>query len=97
MATTQKQLRTRILKRRGVELEKGTKRPLTYDELPSSFPKSRLMKYIELKFGDKLENLIASGTIYELAKRLGVDASTISKWRKLIAEAKDKEFWKQFE
>lgn len=96
LATTQKQLRARILKRRAVELEKGTKRPLTYDELPSSFPKSRLMKYIELKFSDRLGNLIAPGTIYEIAKRLGIDASTVSKWRKILAETKEKEFWNQF-
>jgi len=55
------------------------------------------MKYIELKFGDKLENLIFDGTIYSLEKKLGIDATTISKWRTIISESREREFWKQFE
>ena len=89
-------LRRKILKSRGVELEKHTRKPITYDELPSRFRKSRLMKYIELKNNNKLENLIFKGTIYEVASKLGVDASTISKWRKLLSETKEEEFWEQF-
>lgn len=89
-------IRKSILKKRGVVLEKGTKTPITYDDLESPFPKTKLMKYIELKFGGRLETLIANGTIYELERSLGVDASTISKWRKLIREAKERKFWEQF-
>ena len=62
----------------------------------SPYYKTRAMKYIELKHGDKLENLIFKGTIYEVGKRLDLDASTVSKWRALVSEAQDKEFWKQF-
>jgi len=95
--TTSKQIRKRILKQRGVELAKHTRKPATYDDLPAVYPKTRLMKYIELKFNDRLENIIFTGTIYELEKRLGIDSTTISKWRKIISEAKDREFWKQFD
>jgi len=55
------------------------------------------MRYVELKFNDKLENIIFSDSIYKLEKKLGVDSTTISKWRKIISDAKDGEFWKQFE
>jgi hypothetical protein len=89
-------IRKGILKQRKSVLEKHTRTPITYDDLESPFPKTKLMKYIELKHGDRLENLIATGTIYELERKLGVDASTISKWRKLIREVKEKKFWEQF-
>lgn len=97
MTTSSASIKRRILKQRGVELAKHTRRPMTHDELPSTYPKTQLMKYIELKFGNKLENLIFDGTVRATAKRLHIDYSTVSKWRKLILEAKDHEFWKQFE
>lgn len=97
MATSTSKIRKKILKQRGVELQKLTRKPVTFDDLPSIYPKTKLMKYIELKFVARLEDIIFSGTIYELEKKLGVDATTISKWRKVISEAKEKEFWKQFE
>lgn len=97
MTTSQSKLKKRILKQRGVELAKLTRKPITHDDLPSLYHKTQLMKYIELKFSDRLENIIFGGTIYELEKKLGVDATTISKWRKVISEAKEREFWKQFE
>jgi len=95
--TSQSKIRKRILRQRGVELEKHTRKPVTYDDLPSIYPKTRLMKYIELKFGDRLENIIFTDTIYALEKKLGIDATTVSKWRRIISEAKEREFWKQFE
>ena len=66
------------------------------EELPSAFPKSTLMRLTEMKFRDKLENLIMEGTIYEVEKKIGVDATTISKWRKVIQESQRKEFFEQF-
>lgn len=97
MATSSAKLRKRILKQRGVELAKHTKAPTTYDDLPSPYKKTQLMKYIELKFSDKLENILfQKGTIYEVGKRIGIDYSTVSKWRKLITETMDREFFKQF-
>ena len=97
MSTNLSKIRKGILKQRGVELQKATRKPVTHNDLPSPYHKTRLMRYIELKFKDRLENIIAEGTIYELEKKLGVDASTISKWRKIIREAKDRKFWRQFD
>jgi len=94
--TPTRSIRRKILKSRGITTEKHTGKPLTYDDLPSIYPKTQLMKYVELKFGDKLENLIFTDTIYALEKKLRVDATTISKWRKIISEAKEKEFWQPF-
>ena len=96
MTTSSSKLRRRILKQRGVELAKHTRTPTTYDDIPASYHKTRAMKYIELKFSDKLERLIFTGTERETAKRLGVDYSTVSKWRKIIRDAKEAEFWSQF-
>ena len=63
---------------------------VTFDEVPSKWRKSRLMQYMELKFGKPLEELICnSKTIYQLEAELRIDATTISKWRKLIAESKE--------
>ena len=92
--TSSSQLRKRILKNRKVELSKHTKAPVTYDEAPSIIDKTNLMKYVELKHGGKIEELLYPGSIYEVAKRLGIDYSTVSKWRKLVEDAK---FFAQFE
>ena len=85
-------IRKRLLKQRGVELKRLTRKPVTVDDLPSLFPKTRLMRYIELKFGKRLEHLIMSGTLDEQEKKLGIDKTTISKWRKVINEV----FWNDF-
>ena len=87
-------IRRRILKQRKVQLAPHSRKPITHDDAPSSFPKSRLMKYIELKYNDTLEHLISKGTIYEVAKRLDINYTTVSKWRKLIRET---EFFGRFE
>lgn len=93
MSTRPSDIRKRLLKQRGVELKRLTRKPVTVDELPSSFPKTRLMRYLELKFGKRLEDLIMTAdTIYELERKLAVDATTISKWRKMLNEV----FWGEF-
>lgn len=89
MGTPSSRIRRKILNGRKIELEKHTGKPKTYDELPSKFKKTRLMQFVELKFGERLENLISSGTIYELEAKLGVDATTISKWRKIVTETEE--------
>ena len=89
-------IRKRILKQRGIEFKRLSRKPVSVEELPAPYEKSILMKLIELRFKTHLEDLIFEGTIYEVEHRLGVDASTISKWRKLITEAKDREFFEQF-
>ena len=89
-------IRKRILKQRGVELKRLSRKPVLIADLPAPYPKTALMKLVELRHRDKLDNLIFTGTIYEVEKRLGVDATTISKWRKLIGQAKEKEYFEQF-
>lgn len=94
MTTRPSDIRKRILKQRGVEFKKHTRKPVSADQLPSAYKKTRLMQLIELRYGQRLENILFTGeTIYELEKKLGVDASTISKWRKFINEA----FFEQFQ
>ena len=90
------QIRKRIIKQRGIEFKKLSRKPVTYDDLPAPYHKTKLMKYIELKFQKPLKDIIFTGTIYELEKKLGIDATTVSKWRKIISEATEKEFWEQF-
>jgi hypothetical protein len=90
-------IRKRLLKQRGVELKKHSRKPILITDVPVPFKKSSLMQLIEFQFKATIESLIEKGTIYELEKRLGVDATTISKWRKLIAEARGKEYFEQFE
>ena len=96
MSLPSSRIKKRILKERGIQLAKHSKKILTHDELPSVFRKTNLMRLIELKFHNTLDKLIFTGSIYAVGKRLGVDASTVSKWRKIISEAKEKKFWKQF-
>lgn len=97
MTTPTSKIRKKILKSRQVQLEKHTGKPVTFDDLPAPYHKTKLMKYIELKFGAKLEDIIFTDTIYKLENKYGVDATTISKWRKIISEAKEKEFFAQFD
>jgi len=81
-----KTIKSRILKSRG-EVSAGYGKVATPDKLSAAFHKTHLMKYIELQFHEPLDKLIANGTIYEVAKRLGVDYSTVSKWRKIVRES----------
>ena len=94
--TSHAELKRRILKKRGVVLTKHTRKPRTHDEVPAVFHKTRLMKYVELKFKSDLKSLISDGNIYKLEKKLGIDATTISKGRKTIFLAEEEAFWRQF-
>jgi len=48
---------------------------------PADGKKTTLMRHIESRFNDTLENLIAKGKIEDVGHTLGVDASTIYRWR----------------
>lgn len=87
------EIRKRILKQRGVELKRLTRKPTHVSELPSPYHKTRLMQLVEHQQGQRLENIIYKGTIYTVGKLLSVNYSTISKWRKII----DAAFFEQFE
>ena len=99
MTTNLGDIRRRIKKQRGIEFKKLSRKPasaVSLKSFPSTYKKSNLMKLTELRLGKPLDKIIFTGTIYELEKELGVDASTISKWRKLINEALDREFMNKF-
>ena len=81
-----KSLKQRILKKRNVVLEPRTKNPITVDELPTPFHKTIRMRFIELKHGIPIQELVADGSIDDVAYVIGVDRSTVSKWRKRIRE-----------
>ena len=90
------EIRKQILKQRGVEFKKLSKKVVPVVDIPTPYTKTNLMKLLELKHKDTIENLIMEGTIYEVERRLDIDATTVSKWRKLINEAKQQEFFEQF-
>lgn len=89
-------IRKHILKQRGVEFKRLSRKPVPIEDTPSIFKKTILMRLTELRFKNKLENLIFTGTIYEAGKRLEVDPTTIYGWRKIVNEARNKEFFDQF-
>ena len=76
-------LRRQILDHRGVKPAKRTKRLLTIDEQPDSFPKTTKMKMLEYKYHIKLEVILFDGSLDEIVRFLNseIDRSTISKWR----------------
>lgn len=69
-----------ILRRRGL----GTKEQghlKTNEVPPPDGIKTSTMRQIEARFGVPLEELLMRGNQKEVAQFLGVEASTISKWR----------------
>ena len=57
-----------------------------YDESSVDFPKTPLMKYIEIKYNVLLKQDIYRGSINDTCSRYGweVDRASISRWRKII-------------
>jgi len=90
-------LRDEILQKRGVEFQKHTRKTVSILDKPVPFKKTNTMTMLELRFKKPIESIIfTKDTIYELEKKLSIDATTISKWRTLIRKARDKEFWDNF-
>lgn len=78
-------LRKQILRQHGLAgFHPATKKLMTFDESAVPFTKTPLMRLLELKHCKPIEQLLEYGSIYELESKLGVDYSTISKWRKTI-------------
>jgi hypothetical protein len=44
--------------------------------------KTPLMRYLEVKHGKLIDDLLYSGSLSEVAENLGIDHTTVSKWRK---------------
>ena len=78
----------RIMKERGLvstQTAPNKSRRFTPRILPDySVPKTTLMKYLENKYGIRIEEVLVSGSLSMVAKKLGdeVDVTTISKWIK---------------
>lgn len=84
------ELRRRIIKQHGLTPPKHPAYFLPdaepYDESTVDFPKTDLMKYIEVEYNILLKLDIYRGSINDVCSRYGweVDRSTISRWRKII-------------
>ncbi len=94
--TTTSSIKKRILKQRGVSFQKHTKKPISIADIPAVFHKTALMKLLEWKFNKKIDVLLDGGTIYKKAKELGINATTVYKWRIAIARAKEAAWFEQF-
>ena len=84
------ELRRRIIKEHGLIPSKPPPYFLPdqgeYDESAVDFPKTDLMKYIEVRYNILLKLDIYKGSINDVCSRYGweVDRATISRWRKII-------------
>ena len=96
--STASNIRKKIMKQRGVEFKKLSRKPVKVKSpaFPAPYKKTRLMELLELRFQTRIEDLIFKGSIYDVEKRLGVDATTISKWRTFILKEREKEFFDKF-
>lgn len=69
-----------ILRRRGLEVVPRT--GLRRGQLPPpDGTKTLTMRLLEAQYGVTIQELIRDGTIAEVAKSLGIEESTVSKWR----------------
>lgn len=78
----------RILKERGLleyrPAPRKHRRHLPIEIIYGGKPKTALMRYLEQKYGQTIEELLLSGSLSVVAKKLGneVDNTTLSKWIK---------------
>jgi hypothetical protein len=70
-------LRRRILNTRNIYKPKKT----TPETLIPRDGKTAAMLLAEHRYGDSIEHLLLSGTVRVVGRRLGVTASTVSRWR----------------
>lgn len=86
MTRAKQRIRADILKRRGLRVGKYSRiEPDVVDRqsmnLSTDPSKTLAMKLIEEALGTDIKEMLASGTLGEVAEMLGVDKSTVSKWR----------------
>lgn len=78
-------LKKSIMEQRGIaQFEPKTKKPLKPSQLPTLFNKTLAMQLLELKFNKPITDIVYDGNIYQVEAKYGVDATTVSKWRKLM-------------
>lgn len=83
-------IRRKALKERGITAFKpkhGSRklRPAPYPSINENI-KTPMMRYLELAYGEPIEQMLLSGSLSVVAKKLNgeVDTSTISKWIKRL-------------
>lgn len=84
MTTARQRVQADILRRRGLEKAgQGKLKPAQPESirLPEGDDKTLVMKLIEQRLGLPMEVLLLDGKEVDIAKRLGVTESCISKWR----------------
>jgi len=84
-----KAIRDKILKDRGLVSVQPARRKhhkLKPGVIPTKQTKTSMMQYLELKYNVSMEEVLLSGSLAVVAKKLGneVDTSTISKWIKRL-------------
>ena len=87
---TPNDIRTQAMKELGITTFKQAKKqrrmkPVTAGSIPSEL-KTPLMRYLELVHGEPIEQILLSGSLSVVAKKLDneVDVSTLSKWIKKL-------------
>lgn len=81
MTTARQRVRQDILRRRGLEaVGYGKLRPESI-HLSDDESKTLAMKLIEAKLGVPIEELLLQGKEADIAARLSISESTVSKWR----------------
>lgn len=83
-----KDMREQILSDRGLlqqQRRKGQQKQLAHiPPSPKDDSKTPLMRLLELQHRHPIEELLMAGSLSVVSKRLGIDTSTISKWRKKL-------------
>ena len=88
--TTPNSIRTQAMKELGIASFKPAKKPRRLKPVPAgrtdSESKTPLMRYLELVHGEPIEQMLLSGSLSVVAKKLDneVDVSTLSKWIKRL-------------
>lgn len=77
-------LRDSILKRRGMETDRYTGLKKVASIPPPDGIKTLAMRQIEARFDTPIEELLMEGELSEVAYKLGVHFTTVSKWRERL-------------
>ena len=79
---TQQKMRDKTLRERGLELKGGLRVEIGR---PGEFTnKTPTMLLIEARTGEDIRKLIKKGTVRSIGRRLGVNYTTICRWRKAL-------------
>ena len=82
MALTPAEIRRQILKKQN--LHPKINGGLTY-RMPRGGSKTTIMRYVEERFGQPIENLIYDGSLDQVAEKLDIDRTTVLRWRRKLA------------